>query len=445
MKSSSPNPNQMNFLHANLIDQLNPKHPLLKLAEVLPWDYFETEFTPLYSDSGRGQPGKPIRLMVGLSILKHLENLSDEVLVQRWVQNPYYQAFCGEVEFQWALPCDPSEMTVFRKRIGAEGFEKIFAVSIALHGESATEEEMCVDTTVQEKNITFPTDAKQYRKIHGHLLKLARGEGIKLPRTYEKEVKQLKQHTRFAHHPKNRKKARKAVKRLKTIAGRLLREIQRQMSEAQHKRHTQRLALYRRVLKQKRQDKNKIYSLHEPHIYCMSKGKEHKKYEFGTKASLAKTRDSNILIGALAFETNTYDGHTLAEVTAQIERLIETVPAIALCDRGYRGKSKINDTRIMTPSPARKNASQAIIEQMRKRFRRRAAIEPVIGHLKSDHRLNRNFLKGFTGDQINLMMAAAAFNFRKWMRAVIFWRQKIGSFIRDILITRYRVIGNGCF
>lgn len=296
-----------------------------------------------------------------------------------------------------------------------------------------------------KKNITFPTDAKQYRKIHTHLLTLARHEGIKLPRTYEKEVKQLKQHTRFANHPKNRKKARKAVKRLKTIAGRLLREIQRQMSEQQEQHHAERLALYQRVLKQKRKDKNKIYSLHEPHIYCMSKGKEHKKYEFGTKASLAKTRDSNVLIGALAFETNVYDGHTLEDVTAQIKRLIKTVPHIGLCDRGYRGKSKINDTLIMTPKPARKNASRETIEQMRKRFRRRAAIEPVIGHLKSDHRLNRNFLKGFTGDQINLLMAAAAFNFRRWIRIVIFWHQNIGSFIRGILITRYRLIRNGCF
>lgn len=435
----------MNFLHANLLDQLNPKHPLLKLADAIPWDYFETEFALLYSDTGRGQPGKPIRLMVGLSILKHLDNLSDEVLVQRWVQNPYYQAFCGEVEFQWALPCDPSEMTVFRKRLGSEGFEKIFAASIALHGESAIEEEVCIDTTVQEKNITFPTDAKQYRKIHTHCLRLARGEGLKLPRTYENEVNRLKQHTRFARHPKNRKRARKAVKRLKTIAGRLLREIQRQMSEQQQHRHAERLALYQRVLKQKRNDKNKIYSLHEPHIYCMSKGKEHKKYEFGTKASLAKTRDSNIFIGALAFETNTYDGHTLEDVLAQIGRVIDVVPAIALCDRGYRGKSKVDDTRIMTPKPARKNASQETLAQMRKRFRRRAAIEPVIGHLKSDHRLNRNFLKGFTGDQINLLMAAAAFNFRKWMRIVIFWHQNIGALIRGMLIYRYRVSRNGCF
>lgn len=445
MKSPSPNPTQMSFLHANLPDQLNPKHPLLKLSETLPWEYFETAFTPLYSACGRGKPAKPMRLMVGLSILKHLENLSDEVLVQRWVQNPYYQAFCGETEFQWALPCDPSEMTVFRKRLGTEGVEKILAVSIALHGEAAIEKERCIDTTVQEKNTTFPTDARQYRKIHGHLLKLARSEGITLSRTHEKEVKQLKQHTRFASHPKNRNKARKAVKRLKTIAGRLLREIQRQMNGAQQHDHGERFALYRRVLKQKRKDKNKIYSLHEPHIYCMSKGKEHKSYEFGTKASIAKTRDSNIIIGALAFETNTYDGHTLPDALAHLARLLDDVPGIALCDRGYRGTTTVGNTQVLSPKPARKNASKEMIEPMRRRFRRRAAIEPVIGHLKSAHRLNRNFLTGFSGDQINLMMAAAAFNFRKWTRAVIFWLQNIRRFIGVILEYRYSVAISGYF
>ncbi len=250
--------------------------------------------------------------MVGLSILKHPEDLSDEVLIDRWVRDPYQQVFCGETAFEWEFPCDPSDMTDFRKRIGSAGFaprghvEKILSVSIALRGESAIEEEMCVDTTVQEKSSTFPTDAKQYRKIHGHLLKLARAEGINLPRTHKKEVKQLKQHTRFVSHPRNRKKARRAVKQLKTIAGRLLRKIQRQLNEAQQQKHHKTLSLYQRLLKQKRGDKNKVYSLHESHIYCMSKGKDHKKYEFGTKASVAKTRDPNILIGALAFEKNCY-------------------------------------------------------------------------------------------------------------------------------------------
>ena len=417
-KPKTANPSQQSFLYPNLLDQLNPKHPLLQLANQIDWCYFENEFDSLYSHLGK--PSKPIRLMVGLSILKHLENLSDEVLMQRWVQNPYYQSFTGEVEFQWQLPCDPSDMTYFRKRIGREGFEKILAVSIALHQDKATEEEVCIDTTVQEKNITFPTDAKQYRKIHSQCLKIARAEGVVLSRTYEKEVKVIKLQTRFAMHPRNRKKAGKAVKRLKTISGRLLREIQRKMTLGQLERYSERFALYQRLLAQKRGDKNKLYSLHEPHIYGMSKGKAHQRYEFGTKASITITRDAGIVIGALAFEKNVYDGHTIPRVLAQVKRLTNQLPKVGIVDRGYRGKSRVNDTRIVTPKPARKHATQEAMELARKRFRRRAGIEPVIGHLKHDHRLKRNFLKGFAGDQINLLMAAAAFNFKKWMREVIF-------------------------
>jgi IS5 family transposase len=435
-KPSTPNSNQGNLLFADLIDQLNPKHPLLQLSKQIDWSVFEEEFSPLYSHLGK--PSKHIRLMVGLSILKHMENLSDEVLVQRWVQNPYYQAFTGEVEFQWQFPCDPSSMTNFRKRIGAEGYEKILAVSIALHQEKIAEDEMCIDTTVQEKNITFPTDAKQYRKIHQQLLKIARKENISLSRTYEKEVKKLKLHTRFASHPKNRQRACKAVKRLKTISGRLLREIQRKMTLEQLEYYGERFALYLRLLLQKRGDKNKLYSLHEPHIYCMSKGKAHQRYEFGTKASITTTRDSGVIIGALSFESNIFDGHTVPDVLAQVKRLLGYVPATGIADRGYRGKSKVNDTQIVTPKPARKNASTDAMALARKRFRRRAGIEPVIGHLKSDHRLKRNFLKGFVGDQINLIMAAAAFNFKKWMREVIFWLKKITSIKNELEIIFHR-------
>ncbi len=291
---------------------------------------------------------------------------------------------------------------------------------------------MCIDTTVQEKNIIFPTDAKQYRKIHQHLLKIARQEHIILTRTYEQEVKRLKLHVRFATHPKNRKRARYAIKRLKTISGRLLREIQRKMTLDQLESCRDKFALCQQMLNHKRGDKNKLYSLHEPHIYCMSKGKAHQRYEFGTKALITTTRDSGIIIGALAFEKNVFDGHTVPAALSQVERLLHRVSSTGIGDRGYRGKSQVNDTRIVTPKPARKNASKEAIELVRKRFRRRVGIEPVIGHLKSDHRLKRNFLKGFEGDQINLLMATAAFNFKKWMREVIFWLQQWRSISKTV-------------
>ena len=370
--------------------------------------------------------------MVGLCILKHMDNVSDEVIVKNWVQNPYYQSFCGEIEFQWKFPCDPSDLVYFRKRIGESGFEKILASSIVIHGERALEKEVCIDTTVQEKNITFPTDAKLYRKIISRCLKLAKKENIQLRRTYSKEIKQRKLECRFSGHPKNRVKARKAVKRLKTIAGQLIRELERKLPSETLESQAEEFALFHKGLNQKRGGKNKLYSLHESHVYCMSKGKDHKRYEFGTKVSITTTRDSKIIIGAMAFNTNKFDGHTLPEVLLQTKRLINHEPEVALCDRGYKGKNKINNTRIIRPGKSTKESSAEYKELMRLRFRKRAGIEPVIGHLKSDHRLNKSYLKGFAGDQINILMAAAAFNFRKWVRLFLYpekivdlWRKLI--------------------
>ena len=187
------------------------------------------------------------------------------------------------------------------------------------------------------------------------------------------------------------------------------------------------LQLAQRLLTQEKTSKNKLYSIHAPEVEGIAKGKAHQRYEFGTKASITTTRDSSVIIGALAFEKNVFDGHTVPAVLAQVKRLTNRVPGIGIADRGYRGKSRVNDTQIVTPKPARKNASKEAMALARKRFRRRAGIEPIIGHLKSDHRVKRNFLKGFDGDQINLLMAAAAFNFRKWMRAVIFWLGKLNA------------------
>jgi IS5 family transposase len=419
MEGQSPNSSQQNLLFSNLLDQLNPKHGLLKLSKAIPWDYFEKEFKKYYSTTGR--PSKSIRLMTGLCILKHLENVSDEVLVERWVQNPYYQAFCGEVIFQWELPCDPTDLIYFRKRIGKEGFEKILAVSVAIHGEEIKEQEACIDTTVQEKNITFPTDDKLAHKIIKRCIKLAEENAIKLRRSYRRELKERLLALRFRQHPSNYKKARKASKRLKTIAGTLIRELQRKLPNEIIKEEAENFGLYERVLKQQKSDKNKIYSLHEPHIYCMSKGKADKKYEFGVKASITKTKDTNLIVGALAFEKNYYDGHTLHDAIEQVKKIANWVPKISLCDRGYRGKKQVGDTEIMIPSATPKSTLSTYEKlKQRRRFRKRAGIEGVIGHLKADHRLGRNFLSGFLGDEINLLMAAAAFNFRKWLREFYF-------------------------
>jgi IS5 family transposase len=407
MKAKPARKDQGNFLYEDLIDQLNPKHPLLQLGKRIPWERFEQEFSGLYSEHGR--PAKPTRLMVGLMILKQLENLSDERVIDAWVQNPYYQAFCGETHFQWKFPCDPTDLVYFRKRIGEEGARLIFEASVTLHGDAAKEIEVTVDTTVQEKNITFPTDVKLLTKVIKRCRAIAEAEGIVLRRSFRRELPGLL---------RQRFKSRKLVKRIRTMAGVLIREIERKLPRESLARHADTLELFRRVQRQRRSDKNKVYSLHEPDVLCIGKGKEHKKYEFGRKASIVLTKTTGIIVGAMSFKENIFDGHTLPDVLEQTWQVTRTCPAVAICDRGYRGRKKVGDTSILIPSRPKKTDTPYERRKTRQRFRRRAGIEPMIGHLKHDHRMVLNYLKGVNGDAINLFMAAAAFNFKKWMRAV---------------------------
>ena len=263
----------------DIINQLDDTHPLLALSYAIDWRALEQEFAPLYSAKGR--QAKPIRLMTGLLMLKQLYDLSDEAVVKQWQMNPYYQAFCGESSFQTSPPCHSTELVKFRQRLGKEGIHRLFALSVALHGEAAEESIVLVDTTVQEKAITYPTDSKLAIKIINRLNKLAKCHGIKQRRTFVKEVRELRLTCRHFRHVKRRSKAKKALKRLRTIAGILLRELQRQLPEEILKQEEARFQLYQRVLAQQPKDKHKIYSLHEPDVYCVGKGKDHKPYEYG--------------------------------------------------------------------------------------------------------------------------------------------------------------------
>lgn len=417
MKGKSPDSSQLNLLPQRLEDLVNPGHPLCKLSKRIPWDEIEEYFSDLYHHSGR--PAKPIRRMVSLLILKQLYNLSDESIVERWVENPYYQFFSGETVFQWKFPCHPTDLVYFRKRIGKEGVKKILKVSIDLHGRKARELEVLVDTTVQEKNITFPTDTKLYKRVIDHCVDIAGKERITLRQSYKRTTKKLMLAQRFRNHPKNRKKALAAQRKLKTIAGRLIRELERKLPAASLSKYANEINIYQRILNQKKNSTHKIYSIHEPQVYCISKGKDHKKYEFGSKASIVMTKNSGIIVGAVSFSQNTYDGHTLPEALMQSADLVGRRAKVAICDRGYRGKSSIDGTKIEIPKKPKKRASAYEKRKARKRFRRRACIEPIIGHLKSDYRLLRNYLKGSVGDSINLMLAAAAYNFKKLMRQLL--------------------------
>ena len=404
----------MSFLFQTLKDQLNPKHPLYQLANKIDWKSVESDFHEYYIDFGR--PAKPVRLMVSLLILKQLDNLSDESVVAKWVENPYYQYFSGETHFQWAMPCDPSDLVHFRHRVGKEGIEKIFRLSVQLQGKDAQQKSVSIDTTVQEKNITFPTDLKLAVRIIAKCRKIAEKQNIELRQSYKRTVKEHMLNQRFKSHPKNKKKALASARKIKTIAGRLVRELERKLPEQTGWQPE--LDLFRKVLSQTRQSKQKIYSLHEPEVSCIAKGKDHKKYEFGSKVSFAITKTTNVIVSVVTFKGNPYDGDTLKDTLDFHEQITGVRAKEATVDRGYRGRKIVDGTFIYTPSPPKSKDSAYRKQQARIRFRRRAAIEPIFGHAKQDHRMARNYLSRFVGDQINALMAASAFNFRRWLRKV---------------------------
>ena len=403
---------QLGF-YSTFEEQLSRKHSLFILANTIDWKKFDDAFHKHYCENN-GRPAKPIRLMVSLLILKHVRNLSDESVVEQWAENSYYQYFSGEKKFACGAPCEASELVHFRHRIGPEGMELIFQESIRINGPDGREDKVIVDTTVQEKNITFPTDSKLHRKIIKKCSAIAQEEDIDVRQSYTQVLKKLGIDQRFRNHPKNKGKARKADKKVKTIAGRLVRELERKLSAGS--RHHNNLDLFKKVLLQKRSDSKKIYSLHEPDVACISKGKEHKRYEFGNKVSITVTQTTGVITGALSFTGNPYDGHTLPAVLAQHEKLTGIRAKEATTDRGYRGKKEIDGTKINIPQKFNQKLLTGYQQKkLKKQFKRRASVEPKIGHLKSDHRLGRNFYKGITGDSINVLLAAAAMNFKRMM------------------------------
>lgn len=395
---------------------IKESHQLVQLSKKIDWDDLEDNLSKYYCiDNGR--PSIPIRTIAGILILKRMFNESDESVLDRWAENPYWQYFCGEVYFQYDLPFDRTELIKFRKRIGEEGAEQILKMSIHLFPKKEIyEKEVLIDTTVQEKNITYPTDVKLQKKIIEKCRKIAKDEKIHLHQTYKRELKQLMIDQRFRSHPKRRKKALAAGRRIKVIAGRIFRDLYRKLDNEQQERYKELFDIFNQVLIQKKKDKNKIYSIHQPHVNCIAKGKEAKKYEFGNKSSIVKTKKSSIIVGAMAFTENIYDGDTLEPQLEQTERLIKQKPKFGIVDRGYRGRKKINGTEIIIPKKLPASATRYQIQKIRKLFRARAGIEPIIGHLKQDHRMNRNYLLDEEGDKLNTILAAAGFNLRKMLQ-----------------------------
>jgi len=426
MISKEPSSSQLSF-YTTFEEQLSRRHPLYVLANTIRWNIFEEAFAKLYSQEGR--PAKPIRLMVSLLILKHVRNLSDESVVEQWFENIYYQYFSGEKSYACGAPCEASDLVHFRNRIGAEGIELILKESIRVNGKDGTEQEATTDTTVQEKNITYPTDNKLHRKIIKKCIAIADREGIELRQRYTRTMKRLLMEQRFRNHPLNKGRSRKADRKVKTIAGRLVRELERKLTSDLHQES---LLLFKRVLAQKKADSNKIYSLHEPATQCMSKGKEHKKYEFGSKVSIITTKTTGVIIGAINIEKNVHDSKTLTPALEQQQRLTGITLKNNFVDRGYRGVKEVLGTTIVIPDKAGMQRSEYQKQKLRNGFKRRAAIEPKIGHLKQDHRLSRNFYKGIIGDTINVMLAAAGMNFKRMINK---WKLNPLSFLSYIFET----------
>ena len=418
----------MGLFHG-LSDQLDQKHPLYQLANAINWNIFDDAFKEHYSEK-MGAPAKPIRLMVSLLILKYVRNLSDENLVEQWAENCYYQYLSGEQHFQSHLPCVPTELIAFRKRIGEAGMELILKESIRINKSDDNDTSgavVSVDTTVQEKNITYPTDDKLYKKIIKKCWTIADKESIDLRQSYTRSVKKLSCLQRFKTRKNGSKQARKANKKIQIIAGRLVREIARKLPLEGLGTYLPMLKLFQRVLSQKRADTDKIYSLHEPNVKCYSKGKEHKKFEFGSKASVLIDQASGIIMGALNFTQSLHDSKTLPEVLEQYERLNGQEAKEVFVDRGYKGIKQYKASKIYVPIP-----DKNITKNQRQKHSRRAAIEPVIGHLKQDYRLCRNYLKGIFGDNINIILAAAAMNFKRRMNL---WRTE--AILRWLLRCKY--------
>ena len=420
-KKSTP---QRELFGAHFSEMLNPEHPLYILAEQIDWQQFDAAIDDCYATE-LGRPGVNTRLMVGLMYLKHTFNESDESVVARWVENPYWQFFCGYEYMQHNPPVDSSMMSKWRKRVGAERLEKLLEATIhtalAMKAIKPKElERVNVDTTVQEKAIAFPTDARLYHKMRIALVRRAQALNLSLRQSYRFVGKNtlFKQH-RYAH-ARQMKRAAKMTRRLKTILGRVVRDIERKS----HKRRGQivdealreLLALAHRLLAQTRNSKNKLYSVHAPEVECIAKGKAHKRYEFGCKSSVATTSNSNWIVGAHALHGNPYDGHTLDGALQQIERLTNKTPSDVMVDQGYRGHGYAGSATVHVVRTIPKQATRTV----RRMLKRRAAIEPTIGHLKSDNRLCRNLLSGKAGDQINTLLAAAGYNLRKLLRWIVF-------------------------
>ena len=429
---------QSDLLRSRLDQIIDPAHALVRLARAIDWGFLETQLGAVYRD-GVGRPPLAPRLMAGLALLQPMHNLSDEDLCDRWLENPYYQRFCGEEFFQHRLPFDRSSITRWRQRMGGAdprfrqaelggmvsgGEAKLVALlqeSLAAATRTGAAKpadftRVIVDTTVQPKAIAFPTDARLLHRARERLVRLAQRHGITLRQSYVRVGKAaLIRHQRYAH-AKQFKRARRALKSLRTQLGRVIRDVDRKIGRdpALAEVFALPLALARRVgAQQQRQRGPKVYSLHAPEVECIGKGKAHRPYEFGVKVSVAtplhRCRGGQFVAHIAALPGNPYDGHTLARVIPAITAQLGVSLRAVYADAGYRGHNAPHERGLRVFTSGQK---RGVTPRIQRELRRRSAVEPVIGHLKAEHRMDRNRLAHRAGDAANALLAAVGYNFR---------------------------------
>lgn len=441
------------FFQSRLDHMIDLRHPLAVLAGRLPWAQIEAALAPAFARKNRqgqttagsdlfgttlelagagvsaaGRPRLPIRLMAALLYLKHAFNLSDEELVERWSENVVWQYFSGQQYYTPTLPCDATQIGRFRSAVGEAGVEELLKATIDTAVQTkavrAVEfERIIVDTTVQEKAISHPVDSRLLEIARAKIVQAAKRVGISLKQTFIKEGRELRRKAGGYAHAKQFKRLRRTVKRQRTILGIVLREIKRKLASANSgypsgiAQLNTLLERAERIRTQQTKDKNKLYALHAPEVECIGKGKARKPYEFGVKASIAVTHKSGLMVGARTFAGNPYDGHILSAQLEQTNILLEDVgrsPKEVVVDLGFRGVDQDNPKVEII----HRGKYKSLTRQQRCWLKRRQAVEPAIGHLKSDHRMDRCWLQGQTGDALHAVLCAAGYNLRWLLRAM---------------------------
>ena len=381
MGPKGKHPSTGDLFQQPLVDLINLKHPLVKLADLIDWSIFETRWSAFFP-SKTGRPATPPRLVAGLLYLQLTFACSDEELIRTWVENPYWQQFCGETYFQHEPPIDPSSLTRWRQRVGEEGVESLLTETIeaARRGKVVKKQsfdKILIDTTVMEKAVAFPTDSRLLERGRQHLVKLAKSLGITLRQNYNREAPRLAiQVGRYAH-AKQFRRMKATLKSLRTLVGRVWRDIDRKLDrndETTAIRAEAILARVKRVLTQQPKDKKKLYSLHAPEVECISKGKARQPYEFGVKVTVATTHKEGLVVGMRSMPGNPYDGHTLPVAVEQVSILTDHLPKAVFVDKGYRGVS-VGGVTIW-----RSGQKRGVTPSIKKAIHRRSAIEPAIGH-----------------------------------------------------------------